>query len=84
LNGASGADVFPQVPWISVALKRMAQLSEERQELYKQVSPFRIRGHRGYGRLSSTQYENAIKSLQDEHNEKRAKAQNATPEVVKS
>ncbi len=67
LLGSDG-DVYPQVPWIIAAAKKIAVNNAETRRLVQSIRPFRISATRAYQRIKAEDYERMVNALETEYN----------------
>jgi len=81
------AKVYPDVPWLREAVKRLAALNNERSELMKRLNDLDIdvnsRGLYGSGRMDADDVIRYTKRLQDDYDKKKQKAiEMGTPKLT--
>lgn len=73
------ASVYPNVTWIFTLLQEREAARTRITTIDKQLAPYSIKNTRGYGRMRSEHYDDAIKTLQEDFKAALEKAEKNAP-----
>ncbi len=62
-NISAGSDLYPNVPWVSEALKRLNVLRNETNTIEDSLRKIKISHRRGYGRIDADDYPRKVEEL---------------------